>query len=109
MCGWVWEFIGNDTSQERTEWEKISYRHLSERGEKKSPVFKKICLSVEVMEAVVWRCSSGGPWRSSGGARREVRGGRLEALAAGGGKAGSRAAQRMQNGETRNRTAAHFF
>ncbi|CAL8372259.1 unnamed protein product [Boreogadus saida] len=52
----------------------------------------------EVMEAVVWRCSSGGPWRSSGGARREVRGGRLEALAAGGGKAGSCAAQRMQNG-----------
>ncbi|CAL8276622.1 unnamed protein product [Boreogadus saida] len=54
--------------------------------------------AVEVMEAVVWRCSSGGPWRSSGGARREVRGGRLEALAAGGGKAGSCAAQRMQNG-----------
>ncbi|CAL8292540.1 unnamed protein product [Boreogadus saida] len=52
----------------------------------------------EVMEAVVWRCSSGGPWRSSGGARREVRGGRLEVLAAGGGKAGSRAAQGMQNG-----------
>ncbi|CAL8362848.1 unnamed protein product [Arctogadus glacialis] len=36
--------------------------------------------------AVVWRCSSGGPWRSSGGARREVHGGRLVALAAGGGK-----------------------
>ncbi|CAL8365785.1 unnamed protein product [Arctogadus glacialis] len=34
--------------------------------------------TVEVMEAVVWRCS---PWRSSGGARREVRGGRLEVLA----------------------------
>ncbi|CAL8293826.1 unnamed protein product [Arctogadus glacialis] len=65
--------------------------------------------TVEVMEAVVWRCSSGGPWRSSGGARREVHGGRLEVLAAGGGKAGSRAAQRMQNGETRNCTAAHFF
>ncbi|CAL8279083.1 unnamed protein product [Boreogadus saida] len=31
--------------------------------------------------AVVWRCSSGGPWRSSGGARLEVRGGRLEVLA----------------------------
>ncbi|CAL8280252.1 unnamed protein product [Boreogadus saida] len=37
--------------------------------------------TVEVMEAVVWRCSSGGPWRSSGGARLEVRGGRLEVLA----------------------------
>ncbi|CAL8263578.1 unnamed protein product [Arctogadus glacialis] len=37
--------------------------------------------TVEVMEAVDWRCSSGGPWRSSGGARREVRGGRLEVLA----------------------------
>ncbi|CAL8323687.1 unnamed protein product [Gadus morhua 'NCC'] len=35
----------------------------------------------EVMEAVVWRCSSGGPWRSSGGAHLEVRGGRLEVLA----------------------------
>ncbi|CAL8330473.1 unnamed protein product [Boreogadus saida] len=34
--------------------------------------------TVEVMEAVVWRCSSGGPWRSSGGA---CRGGRLEVLA----------------------------
>ncbi|CAL8237132.1 unnamed protein product [Boreogadus saida] len=34
---------------------------------------------------------------SSGGARREVHGGRLEALAAGGGKARSRAAQGMQN------------
>ncbi|CAL8380358.1 unnamed protein product [Gadus morhua 'NCC'] len=33
-----------------------------------------------------------------GGARLEVRGGRLEALAAGGGKAGSRAAQGRQNG-----------
>ncbi|XP_056433818.1 uncharacterized protein LOC130371952 isoform X3 [Gadus chalcogrammus] len=59
--------------------------------------------TVEVMEAVVWRCSSGGPWRSSGGARREVHGGRLEALAAGGGKAGSRAAQRMQNEGLRRR------
>ncbi|XP_059901233.1 uncharacterized protein LOC132452572 isoform X2 [Gadus macrocephalus] len=56
------------------------------------------------MEAVVWRCSSGGPWRSSGGARREVHGGRLEALAAGGGKAGSRAAQRMQNEGLRRRS-----
>ncbi|CAL8374119.1 unnamed protein product [Arctogadus glacialis] len=37
--------------------------------------------TVEVMEAVVWRCSSGGPWRSYGGARLEVRGGRLEVLA----------------------------
>ncbi|CAL8375625.1 unnamed protein product [Arctogadus glacialis] len=36
--------------------------------------------TVEMMEAVVWRCSSGGPWRSSGGARLEVRGGRLEVL-----------------------------
>ena len=46
--------------------------------------------------------------RGDGGGRLEVRGGRLEALAAGGGKAGSHAAQRMQNGETRNCTAAHF-
>ncbi|XP_030222785.1 myosin heavy chain IB isoform X2 [Gadus morhua] len=60
--------------------------------------------TVEVMEAVVWRCSSGGPWRSSGGARREVHGGRLEAPAAGGGKAGSRAAQRMQNEGLRRRS-----
>ncbi|CAL8375569.1 unnamed protein product [Gadus morhua 'NCC'] len=60
--------------------------------------------TVEVMEAVVWRCSSGGPWRSSGGARREVRGGRLEALAAGGGKAGSRAAQGRQNEGLRRRS-----
>ncbi|CAL8252517.1 unnamed protein product [Boreogadus saida] len=59
--------------------------------------------TVAVMEAVVWRCSSGGPWRSSGGARREVRGGRLEALSADGGKAGSRAAQRMQNEGLRRR------
>ncbi|CAL8269507.1 unnamed protein product [Gadus morhua 'NCC'] len=41
---------------------------------------------------------------SSGGARREVRGGRLEALAAGGGKAGSRAAQGMQNEGLRRRS-----
>ncbi|CAL8301453.1 unnamed protein product [Boreogadus saida] len=42
---------------------------------------------------------------ASGGARREVRGGRLEALAAGGGKAGSRrAAQRMQNEGLRRRS-----
>ena len=47
--------------------------------------------------------------RGDGGGRLEVRGGRLEALAADRGKAGSRAAEGMQNGETWNCITAHFF
>ncbi|CAL8305857.1 unnamed protein product [Boreogadus saida] len=61
------------------------------------------------LEVLAWRSVAVVWSRGDGGGRLEVRGGRLEALAAGGGKAGSRAAQRMQNGETRNCTAALFF